>query len=390
MVGRCIDQSRGQSFAVMDNGYVFQEQFPANAGFAVRDPSGMNFLRMPAANPMAQAYFVDWAGRVVEINPSGAFVIGGCQFAPGFLPANPYPQGFYQPPVMASWGVRTEQGVQPMPEDLARPRQRYVEPLFATAESAQACMDQSGGDEDAFGDCMMHAMLGPREQAAYDCARSTATPEEVAVCLVGAVGGENERRAAAQLAQCQERYQDHWDQYPLCLAGQNANPETARLLACVQQQAEDGEVTWAGTAVCYGAGSLQLNPEMQIAVECAVTSGGQPLAFAGCAGGRLTARELEKCFTDGVGGSGCFGPNNEIVKALRAVGIDMEDAFGPNNDAVRTWNNAVHDLQNGPGPNNDAVRAVTTVANDLANGPGRNNDIVQAVDQVIPGFADIF
>jgi hypothetical protein len=46
---------------------------------------------------------------------------------------------------------------------------------------------------------------------------------------------------------------------------------------------------------------------------------------------RLTARELTKCFTDGIGGRGCFGDTNDLVgkngwvgKQLRAI------AGGPN------------------------------------------------------------
>jgi hypothetical protein len=39
-------------------------------------------------------------------------------------------------------------------------------------------------------------------------------------------------------------------------------------------------------------------------------------AFAGCVGGQLTTTELQKCLALGIGGAGCFGNNNAIVKAI--------------------------------------------------------------------------
>ncbi|MGF9763994.1 hypothetical protein AAII07_53680 [Microvirga sp. 0TCS3.31] len=59
--------------------------------------------------------------------------------------------------------------------------------------------------------------------------------------------------------------------------------------------------------------NLQLNPEQQIAVQCVVSTGGTPPAAAGCIASRLTARELTKCLTDGIGGRGCFGDTNDLV-----------------------------------------------------------------------------
>jgi hypothetical protein len=48
-------------------------------------------------------------------------------------------------------------------------------------------------------------------------------------------------------------------------------------------------------------------------------------------------RELGKCLKK-IGGDGCLGPDNSIVKAV---------------------NNAVHDITKGPGPNNEIVKAMT-------------------------------
>ena len=126
--------------------------------------------------------------------------------------------------------------------------------------------------------------------------------------------------------------------------------DQARLVNCLREQTESGSASLTGTVVCYGSGALELNPELQIAMECAISTGGEPMAFAGCAGGRLTQRELTKCFDEGIGGDGCFGDNNEIVIGLRSVGLELEDVLGPTNSWVRAWNTGVNDIQHGPGP----------------------------------------
>lgn len=388
-IGQCVDQTRGQSFAVYANLWIVQIGNPANQSQAVRDPSGMTFMRVAAWNPTVQAFFVDWNGRIIEINPNGWFPVGYCQFSANIIPPNPY-NFQYQPPQMAQWGIRGSNGVVPVPQAFADSKQRYVAPLYATAQTAQSCLDSSGADRDQFGDCMLRSMLGQKENKIYECSKEGRDNTGTALCILTAVGGEKERRAASQVGECYSKHQSEWDQYPLCMANQNLDGDAAKLLNCVRKQSEAGDASFFGTAVCYGAQNLRLNPEHQIAIECAASSGGEPIAFAGCTGGRLTARELTKCLTVGVGGDGCFGPNNEIVKALRSVGVNLNDALGPNNDLVKSWNNGVRDIQHGPGPNNEVVKAFQTVGNDIAHGPGQNNDLVKAIDNVIPGFSSWF
>jgi hypothetical protein len=58
-----------------------------------------------------------------------------------------------------------------------------------------------------------------------------------------------------------------------------------------------------------------MNEEWRIASECAAEMGANPGLFAGCTAGRLTVRELTKCFT----GGSCFGPNNTMVRAVREL-----------------------------------------------------------------------
>lgn len=382
-VGQCNDLTRGQSFVFYNNYYGHQIDNPANGGLTVRDPSFMSFLRIPAVDPQNNAYFVAWDGTLIEITRGvGSHQIGNCAFNAGFVQQNPF-AGVYAPPVYShTVFVQTPQGELPVPQAIAAPERPYGVPMLTTEVKAQQCYHQSGGDHTRFGDCMVAVMAGARERGAYECAKSNDDKSQLAICMVGVLGGNKERQIAGQLQQCQRQYGDDLSQYPLCLASSNADADTGRLIQCVQQQSGRGEVSVMGTAMCYGAGKLNLNTEMQIAVQCAVASGGEPMTFAGCTGGQLTANELNKCFTNGVGGSGgCFGPNNTIIQALQDAGYAIGQQFGPNNDLVKNWNNAVYDIQHGPGPNNDVVKVFNNVGNAIGSAP---KAVTDAISKVVP------
>jgi hypothetical protein len=400
-VGRCFDTTRGQAFTVYENLAIVQDGFAFSQSYAARDASGLNFLMLPSVNPYLMAFYVDWQGSVIEINPNGYFRIGYCQFSNAFIPPRPYPD--YQAPELANWGIRAGDNVVALPDAIAVSAQRYTAPLLATPATAESCLvensitenDDSGNtvvtlDESGFGSCMLDSMLGTREKDIYHCTMDSPSGAELAFCVVGAIGGEEERRITNQLNNCYSEHGSQWNEYPVCLLEENIDSDSAKLLNCVMEQADTGSVDLFGTAVCFGVEKLNMNPEAQIAMQCAMMSGGEPFTFAGCAGGELTLRELNKCVETGIGGDGCFGPNNDIVRALSDIGIDLNRQLGPNNDLVRAWNNGVNDLRDGPGANNDLLQVANTIANDLSNGPGPNNDIVQAVDQVLPGFSSLF
>jgi hypothetical protein len=271
-----------------------------------------------------------------------------------------------------------------VPQQFADVNNGFASPRLVSEGQAAACFQQASGpqgvDRSRFGNCLLQQMATPQERALLECARLS-DRSAIAFCMAGQLGGPNERAAAAALQNCYRQYGSDFSRYPLCMAAGNVPDEAGKLLACVEQQSRTGDVTMMGTAICYGAGSLRMNPEMQIIVSCAVATGGEPYSFAGCAGGQLTARELDKCFTNGVGGnSGCFGRNNDIVRALSGTGQWLTGQFGPNNDLVRTWNNTVSDLRNGPGPNHEAVRTIRNVGNEISRG---NENVKREVKKVL-------
>ena len=65
-----------------------------------------------------------------------------------------------------------------------------------------------------------------------------------------------------------------------------------------------------------------LNREAQITAQC-VARNGVTQAGAACIAASLTTIEINKCFSQGVGGSGCFGDNNTL---RRLVADNLEAA----------------------------------------------------------------
>ena len=394
-VGHCVD-AQNRSYTVLSN-YRWVENVPPGYQpdhFGSRpDPSGMTFLQVQSNNPMFASYYVAWDGAIIQVTRAGWQVFGQCQFF-GVNVQQPY-ANVYNPAAVRSGGyVQTGTRQVPVASSVVQQGQTYLRPLIASPETAAACgarATRADGqiDRNTLGECLADDMLGQRERAALDCVRNSESDVDAALCAVGALGGRNERRAAQSLADCYERYGDNLQAYPLCFAADNASSDTQRILACLEQQQRTGQITMTGTAICYGADALNMNAESQVMLECAATSGGEPYTFLGCAGGRLTANELDKCFTHGVGGpDGCFGPNNTIVQFLEGVGVNLSTHLSPNNDLVRTFNNAVSDLTRGPGRNHEATRVLRDVSNELERASQNVSDeavrAVESISNVLP------
>ena len=359
----------------MFNDFVMAEIFPPgyqgppNIFSTSIDPSWQVFRVLPAANPHQKGYFIDWNNNVVELSiDRPPTVVGVCQCPPAPRPFLNLPQPTYSPTV----GVETPNGFSQLPVEVARPYENtpYGNVMITSEQQAQQCYQQSltssGLDRNRFTECMVEKMSGARELAIFNCVRSSQTPEQKTLCLLGILGGDKEKLIAQQLSSCMQAYGSDYSKYPLCLAGENVDGDLGKVIKCMEEQSRTGQVSVTGTAVCYGLSSLNLNPETLIILQCAATSGGNPYVFAGCAGGQLVTRELDKCFTNGVGGSnGCFGENNEIVRGLAAIGRSLDLEFGPGNDFTRNWNNAVRDITQGPGQNHEAVKAFRDVGNEM-------------------------
>lgn len=219
--------------------------------------------------------------------------------------------------------------------------------LGANGQNYLQCATQDNGSALDIATCMGEQHLGQRERAIAKCGMEADGKAEILACIGGQYLGSNERR----YVEC--AVQNHFD--------------------------------LAGTAVC----SLtdKLNPEMQIAVGCAVASGGEPMTFAGCTAGRLGARELEKCWRNGIGGDdGCYGKNNTIRKFYEGVDSRMRQILGPNSAAYMAF---VAMTPQSP----ESMKAFAGFVNDgvksLQNDPLMVGQYVKAAGAVSDGFTSV-
>jgi len=385
IAGKIYDQVNNQTCTLYDNGLLVVDQNPSNRGFVQRDPSGFMYLRVPANNPLINAYFIDWDGRFIEIDKyRGTRILGTYQ---GYIPPNPAPI-YRVPDYNPNVGIEIKSGVfAPLPNEIVNIDAPFGDLMIANETQAQKCYNNAwspatGLDKEKFTLCMVETMAGNKELEIFNCIKNSKTPEEQVLCMFSILGGSKEKEIAEKISECYNQYGTDWGRYPLCMSSAINDPTISKILSCMEQQSKTGQVTFMGTALCYGVQNFDLNPEVQIMIECAVASGGEPYTFAGCAGGQLLTRELDKCFTYGIGGSnGCFGKNNDIIKGLKAVGDALNVEFGPNNDLTKTWNNTVNDLVNGPGENHEVVKAIRNVSNEVEKA---SKNVSREIKKVVP------
>lgn len=236
----------------------------------------------------------------------------------------------------------------------------------------KAILDCAAKNTDAvqFGECAATRFMGRAEKAVVDCAMSASDPAAFALCAAPNVGVKmsNDQRV---LAKCAMQSSGDSTAFANCagagfLAGNlgpnerkvlgcaaGANGDTSRFAACsanalfgdklskeqqiAVQCAAQSQGDPTGFATCAGANlfGMQLNAEQQIAIQCVVGTGGNPPAAAGCMASRLTARELSKCLSDGIGGrDGCFGDNNDLVGKNGFVGRTLGQIAGGHNSII--------------------------------------------------------
>jgi hypothetical protein len=205
-------------------------------------------------------------------------------------------------------------------------------------------------------------LLGPDVGRAQECLQSSKDNGELVMCMAA---DRPELKAAQNVYKCVSQGADAATLIANCSDGildertrhvagciSTAGGDKGALAGCVAStflpkeygpavQCAASSTGGVSFALCMAGPSM--NEELRITAECAVQSGGTPPAFAICAAGRLTLRELGKCLSGKIGTEdGCFGPNNTIVVAFKTVGHDLQscasggDCLGRNNDIIDT------------------------------------------------------
>ncbi|MBN3747119.1 hypothetical protein G3N96_17015 [Burkholderia sp. Se-20373] len=242
----------------------------------------------------------------------------------------------------------------------------------AVDQLANSCLPAGTADKAATAACLVSAAtdaerlacvpdfmgsIDPKVQGALACASSLASTSDPAQALVACVPASGKTAAEiAKAAECLSKASTQVEQAACVATGVGADPKTVATVTCLAKSGGDNEAMVACAAgaalppnvakvascasestgetdfaIC--ASGLKMSPEWRIAAECAAESGGVPVTFAGCTAGRLTVRELQKCLSGQIGTEGgCFGPSNDVVKAINTVGNDLTHGLGDNND----------------------------------------------------------
>jgi hypothetical protein len=111
--------------------------------------------------------------------------------------------------------------------------------------------------------------------------------------------------------------------------------------------------------------------------------------YLGCVGGELTKRELAKCWERGIAvEGGCYGPGNEIRKAIDGLDDRLRHAFGANGEGYKLFHKLKNDWLT-PGPNQEFVKFLNNGLHDAKNGPGPNDEFVKACHAIAGVFHSI-
>lgn len=273
---------------------------------------------------------------------------------PSLQIAVPAPQGGND-----GFGIKTVLALPPIPE----------------MGALSTCRDESN-DEDEMYQCIREHALPPAYRTTVQCMENH--PKDDGAALVCSTGREDLADAYQKMKKvqkCAKKYDDNSD-IAMCAGEQFLGHNERYYAKCVKDNMSD----YSAAAACGLA--KDLTPEQQIALSCAVKTGGNPKAFLICTGGQLLAREIGKCWQNGIATEdGCFGPNNDIRKFADGIDDRMRTALGENSEVYKAYK-LYKDNVLLPGPTHDGVKALNTVLNDIQHGPGENNDIVKAGNEL--------
>lgn len=184
---------------------------------------------------------------------------------------------------------------------------------------------KAGPNANGYLECLPN--LGEREKAALCLSRATTDSQQME-CLVDQIPLGPKAMATVT---CLTKSNGDGQAMAACAALNVLPPEVAKAAACASQST--GAISFALCATGSG-----MNAEMRMTAECASSSGGEPISFAGCTAGRLTVAELTKCMSGEIGtDGGCFGPNNTVVKTINNIAKDLTEGLGPGNELVKAF-----------------------------------------------------
>jgi hypothetical protein len=373
---------------VLWNNFFMQQEFSNGLGSPFRyylDPSGIKFLLFTPALPNERLW-LEWDGSVMTRHSWGETrKTGNCNIASGFRTAietkTPAQPQFDQ----AAIELRGNGSNTLLPGGILPSGTHIVPPMMPTLPVVTECRRKAPNSDNGFLDCVAEKSMGAKQLEMYKCMREAGgDSNKVSLCILDKQLGAEERKALSQFQTCYAENGQDWDEYPECMAKQRVDPRAIRAIACAREQMSNGQSPsyWQMAACYFGPeifAKLNLNAETVVAIECATQSGGDPMTFVGCTGGRLTQMELQKCLDDGVGGEGgCFGEGNSLSQAYEKIGNEIANTFGKDSPLHLLWQGAT--VSNNPA---QAIKVLDDVSREVGKaGPATVDAITKGVNNI--------
>lgn len=258
---------------------------------------------------------------------------------------------------------------------------KFVAPAIPDIPHLQDCHANASTEDDFF-ECVESFALPDGYRIESSCDGGDIASQ--VVCSTGNKDIEDAYASFEGLKACvDEGKQYAWD-VAYCLGKPSLGSKEQYYLKCLT----DNQGDYKAAAVCSFA--KDLTPEQQIALSCAISTGGSPKAFVGCTAGKLTDREFKKCWANGVGTpTGCFGPNNSMRTWSKSIRDEVCKATGGGSDTCNAFTYWQKNVML-PGQNNEAVKAFNNALKDWhSKSLGSSNEIVKAGKSVGEAFQSI-
>lgn len=175
----------------------------------------------------------------------------------------------------------------------------FAEPAVPDVSKLMQCRS-STSNEQAFWTCVAEQALPGKYKLLASCVASNSDdPVSAYAC---SSGDSNLQQSVDRFKQVKSCLEVHGQDSPAlagCLATPYLGAKEKLYAGCLVNNYNPANgLNYTGAALC--ALGPQLTPEQQVALDCAVTTGGNPKLWAVCTGGRLAATELDKCWSNGI------------------------------------------------------------------------------------------
>jgi hypothetical protein len=180
-----------------------------------------------------------------------------------------------------------------------------------SAKKVLACATEAGKTGSTDKEAVVSCLSGKNEQRALACVKESKDWQQGALCAAG----DQLPKPVAEAMECVKSKSAA--EAAVCVGGKSVPGDAGRLMRCAAESSFDT----FGTALCMAGDGL--TTDQRILLQCAMTSGGEPMSTATCTAGNLAMKEFNNCKGRNFGEAPCFGPNNDLLKLSKQLGVEI-------------------------------------------------------------------